>query len=99
MIRRPPRSTLFPYTTLFRSGLADQAERLLVPDREADAVDRLHVARRAPDEQAAGDREVLREVLGPDQRLGDGSTLQHAASCAGPTGMIGGYSRRQRSST
>src|SRR3989475_7200638 len=23
MIRRPPRSTLFPYTTLFRSSLAD----------------------------------------------------------------------------
>src|SRR3712207_8722548 len=29
MIRRPPRSTLFPYTTLFRSGLA--AEALPVP--------------------------------------------------------------------
>src|SRR3712207_8302943 len=25
MIRRPPRSTLFPYTTLFRSGAADPA--------------------------------------------------------------------------
>src|SRR5256885_9319463 len=25
MIRRPPRSTLFPYTTLFRSGLVDHA--------------------------------------------------------------------------
>src|SRR2546430_15146694 len=25
MIRRPPRSTLFPYTTLFRSPRADQA--------------------------------------------------------------------------
>src|SRR5258708_22107420 len=24
MIRRPPRSTLFPYTTLFRSGVAKQ---------------------------------------------------------------------------
>src|SRR2546428_9071276 len=24
MIRRPPRSTLFPYTTLFRSGLRQQ---------------------------------------------------------------------------
>src|SRR5258708_13787931 len=24
MIRRPPRSTLFPYTTLFRSGLVDR---------------------------------------------------------------------------
>ena len=25
MIRRPPRSTLFPYTTLFRSGIDDLA--------------------------------------------------------------------------
>src|SRR3712207_7002448 len=30
MIRRPPRSTLFPYTTLFRSKLVEQA--LLVTD-------------------------------------------------------------------
>src|SRR3712207_8848735 len=29
MIRRPPRSTLFPYTTLFRSGLQpDNANRI-----------------------------------------------------------------------
>src|SRR2546430_5800821 len=27
MIRRPPRSTLFPYTTLFRSRLLDRTER------------------------------------------------------------------------
>ena len=27
MIRRPPRSTLFPYTTLFRSGSLDRARR------------------------------------------------------------------------
>src|SRR3712207_7697042 len=27
MIRRPPRSTLFPYTTLFRSPLPDQISR------------------------------------------------------------------------
>src|SRR5258707_9984154 len=27
MIRRPPRSTLFPYTTLFRSLLSDDAVR------------------------------------------------------------------------
>src|SRR3712207_8384717 len=30
MIRRPPRSTLFPYTTLFRSVLP-QAMRVIVP--------------------------------------------------------------------
>src|SRR2546430_17479782 len=30
MIRRPPRSTLFPYTTLFRSGLPVAVARPLV---------------------------------------------------------------------
>src|SRR5256885_3810968 len=30
MIRRPPRSTLFPYTTLFRSGYADPGRWQLV---------------------------------------------------------------------
>src|SRR5256885_8707994 len=41
MIRRPPRSTLFPYTTLFRSPLVDQRSRrgvivatLLVQDQQ-----------------------------------------------------------------
>src|SRR5260370_13949361 len=29
MIRRPPRSTLFPYTTLFRSGEADARAEML----------------------------------------------------------------------
>src|SRR3712207_8648988 len=38
MIRRPPRSTLFPYTTLFRSGR--QLARRLVLDRPA-VVERL----------------------------------------------------------
>src|SRR2546430_5727321 len=31
MIRRPPRSTLFPYTTLFRSGQAAAADRQANP--------------------------------------------------------------------
>src|SRR5258705_9156476 len=38
MIRRPPRSTLFPYTTLFRSARA----------RPAPSPDRAGAARRAP---------------------------------------------------
>src|SRR5688572_32716186 len=43
MIRRPPRSTLFPYTTLFRSGRAGRCPREaagghdLGPPRIADA--------------------------------------------------------------
>src|SRR3712207_9080598 len=35
MIRRPPRSTLFPYTTLFRSGIRPDILRAAI--REGDA--------------------------------------------------------------
>src|SRR3712207_7149624 len=31
MIRRPPRSTLFPYTTLFRSRAGDSSRRSMLP--------------------------------------------------------------------
>src|SRR2546427_8018074 len=33
MIRRPPRSTLFPYTTLFRSRVCEDTERQVLHDR------------------------------------------------------------------
>src|SRR5258708_10413892 len=47
MIRRPPRSTLFPYTTLFRSlkGVLSLALMRLLADRESygyELVTRLH---------------------------------------------------------
>src|SRR5256885_13170582 len=38
MIRRPPRSTLFPYPTLFRSGEALPARLALAPPAHAVAV-------------------------------------------------------------
>src|SRR5215204_6859065 len=44
MIRRPPRSTLFPYTTLFRSGAQ--------PRRRAGGRRSLHAHRRAPRSEA-----------------------------------------------
>src|SRR3712207_7387016 len=37
MIRRPPRSTLFPYTTLFRSANAPERERARTGGRQAHA--------------------------------------------------------------
>src|SRR2546428_5124813 len=51
MIRRPPRSTLFPYTTLFRSiGLLDQAiaelqKTVAISPREDNALRRIAEAR------------------------------------------------------
>src|SRR5260370_28767164 len=41
MIRRPPRSTLFPYTTLFRSALDPRGDPVAPPGRlPGDHVDR-----------------------------------------------------------
>src|SRR2546430_9212115 len=46
MIRRPPRSTLFPYTTLFRSRQVHAPLREPVPDARQDILRRPHIARR-----------------------------------------------------
>src|SRR2546429_4649719 len=45
MIRRPPRSTLFPYTTLFRSRLAGPAEVAGGDERGTDRADRTRLRR------------------------------------------------------
>src|SRR3712207_5995596 len=42
MIRRPPRSTLFPYTTLFRSALLDDAAAAALPNAAMLEVQLLH---------------------------------------------------------
>src|SRR3712207_6931482 len=58
MIRRPPRSTLFPYTTLFRSALGHRAELDLLGQRDAgEAVGRrLDAELGQPHRQPARDR-------------------------------------------
>src|SRR5258707_11039835 len=43
MIRRPPRSTLFPYTTLFRSHLGEQLVAGRVAERLVDVAQPGHV--------------------------------------------------------
>src|SRR3712207_8325325 len=58
MIRRPPRSTLFPYTTLFRSGQA--AEAIKIPARRFCSVADEHaVVRHASAQLAARARRGL----------------------------------------
>src|SRR5256885_15272909 len=43
MIRRPPRSTLFPYTTLFRSDVCAHDRLHSAADRRAEPRQRAHV--------------------------------------------------------
>src|SRR3712207_8482613 len=84
MIRRPPRSTLFPYTTLFRSReiiLVENADVLPV----AGHAPHLHV--RVPDRHGAGDVAELQavETLGQDRkstRLNSShATISYAVFC------------------
>src|SRR3712207_7791977 len=68
MIRRPPRSTLFPYTTLFRSPHIRQpellVERHLVDEVLVDRVDLILVVQRHPPglvhDHLLGDRKSTR---------------------------------------
>src|SRR3712207_8012658 len=67
MIRRPPRSTLFPYTTLFRSevGIGDPVQRGEVRQVDQRQVDHLRLA---PAERVAMrlERAVDQQVARPD---------------------------------
>src|SRR3712207_9258049 len=56
MIRRPPRSTLFPYTTLFRS---DAVEAALLSVVQPAAVE----AARAAEAQSSAQRDEAREAM------------------------------------
>src|SRR2546422_4619675 len=63
MIRRPPRSTLFPYTTLFRSRSAGRIEHRLRRVQEAEPI-RPAVVIRAAVVVLPGEVETVRRVLG-----------------------------------
>src|SRR3712207_8231435 len=73
MIRRPPRSTLFPYTTLFRStklsGLIpdERAQHPVLEQPRAVRVDTVHEDRKGDAAAAAGGA-VARQRRDGDQR-------------------------------
>src|SRR5256885_17018466 len=69
MIRRPPRSTLFPYTTLFRSGTAVVLV-IAIPRRQIDAESHALPGARLGDllHDVATERTVLDRMLGVARR-------------------------------
>src|SRR2546430_5868933 len=75
MIRRPPRSTLFPYTTLFRSATPHGAGREV---RQADR----HVHRHARRLSGAGGRGARRSADRKSTRLNSShSQISYAVFC------------------
>src|SRR2546427_10903751 len=68
MIRRPPRSTLFPYTTLFRSNPAAGPQLLTLPDEKREllartGLDRVELLPFTPELARLGPEEFVRDVL------------------------------------
>src|SRR3712207_6903272 len=72
MIRRPPRSTLFPYTTLFRS------EREEPPDEHLDRVVAKELRPRARDHDRVDDERHLSSFEEVRDRLDDRGREEHA---------------------
>src|SRR3712207_8678598 len=95
MIRRPPRSTLFPYTTLFRSGAVGNAAIQLARWADATVIATVSGPRKAQLAAAAGashvvnyrEQDVVAEVrkVAPDRkstRLNSShATISYAVFC------------------
>src|SRR3712207_8632894 len=70
MIRRPPRSTLFPYTTLFRSLHGDRCRRRRVERRQELA-------------ELLDERQVRADVLADRAAAGDVHRVRHEVAAQG----------------
>src|SRR3712207_6968007 len=73
MIRRPPRSTLFPYTTLFRS------DRRADPDGRHRAASRPRRRARAPDRRRRPRRRPARPREGQQEDRGARRSEEHTS--------------------
>src|SRR3990172_9323992 len=89
MIRRPPRSTLFPYTTLFRSGI-----RTLAFDGDPACVDRNYRQVRERSEEHTSElqsrlhlvcRLLLEKLAGLEQPVGPGASAEQGSGLVLPS--------------
>src|SRR3989442_10281260 len=93
MIRRPPRSTLFPYTTLFRSREKARRKFLRCQQKVRLFTSLRYRANRGWDRswrvlikaehmaEGANTRYVITNLKGPTQRLYDAVYVQRAEAC------------------
>src|SRR3712207_8427417 len=84
MIRRPPRSTLFPYTTLFRSQKPGFADWVKTQNIELFAIDEAHcVSQWGPDFRQDYNRlSLLRELDRKSTRLNSShANISYAVFC------------------
>src|SRR3712207_8423125 len=78
MIRRPPRSTLFPYTTLFRSELLDDRSRPAVVDDQGQRVRVRRADVHEVDVEPIDLGDELRQLVQPGDRKSTRLNSSHA---------------------
>src|SRR2546426_8725432 len=83
MIRRPPRSTLFPYTTLFRSRLAAAPAPRRLDGAPAVAADVAHHAAG----RGKGKQRAAHEALGRQEQLLERSE-EHTSELQSPCNLV-----------
>src|SRR5688572_32476423 len=81
MIRRPPRSTLFPYTTLFRSP-----SRLVVTYRSTDVFRPLKLKSRRPDRCGALRSACVSRVFG--NRIARSRSEEHTSELQSQSNLV-----------
>src|SRR5256885_10071174 len=81
MIRRPPRSTLFPYTTLFRSAAEESGEEVeYAVEVEVEAYTVVAAAR--------NDRDVVNELDALDGGLARARSEEHTSELQSPCNLV-----------
>src|SRR5258705_3185437 len=77
MIRRPPRSTLFPYTTLFRSEVVAEVTDLFCDPCARKGLEFVYFVAEDVPAQLRGDPVKLRQVLRSEEHTSELQSLRH----------------------
>src|SRR2546430_4351860 len=85
MIRRPPRSTLFPYTTLFRSAHQRSQSGLRLVARQPR---RPGVGRRDDVFRGGGDRDAGVSTIGARAGTGDKRSEEHTSELQSQSNLV-----------
>src|SRR5437762_9688254 len=84
MIPRPPRSTLFPYTTLFRSRLVQRSERVLSRRRTTSD----HARNRIHKKLWRRGRVTRVQFVSRNRRCGENRSEEHTSELQSPMYLV-----------
>src|SRR5256886_5933981 len=89
MIRRPPRSTLFPYTTLFRSPPAATTPVTPAPSASASPAGKANFVTKQTSDQWLASKFKSADVIGTDdKKIGDVRSEEHTSELQSQSNLV-----------